>query len=130
MIKFSSTEVFKRLRQLEGVSTNKELANRLGVNEKTLSGWQTKNTIPLDTLLEFANRYEASVDWLLTGESKGTELDEMEQLLLNNYKQLDPIQKLQLLNASQGNIVESVVQNVGNGSHIANLAGGSIHITK
>lgn len=43
----------------------KEIAEMFGVNFSTVSGWETgKDTIPLRRLVEFANKFDLSLDYL------------------------------------------------------------------
>ena len=43
----------------------KEIAEILGVTYSTVSGWETgKDTIPLKQLIEFANKFNLSLDYL------------------------------------------------------------------
>ena len=45
--------------------TQKELGYIFGVHESTVSGWETgKDTIPLNRLIEYANKYNYSLDYL------------------------------------------------------------------
>ena len=97
VLNFSTDEIFKRLRKLESVETNKELASRLEINEKTLSSWKTKNTIPLESLLSIANKYDISLDWLITGEHKIEPLSATEKMLLGAFNELDEKQQLQAM---------------------------------
>ncbi|MGX2949342.1 helix-turn-helix domain-containing protein [Ursidibacter sp. B-7004-1] len=113
---FSTDEVLKRLRKLADVETNKELAKLININEKTLAGWKSRNSLPIEALMAFSAQYNVSTDFLLTGKENKPSLDEMEQLLLDNYKRLDSSQKLQLLNASL-NGVGSGVNQVANGNN-------------
>lgn len=113
---FSTDEILKRLRKLADVETNKELAKLININEKTLAGWKSRNSLPVEVLMAFSEQYNVSTDFLLTGKENKPALDEMEQMLLNNYKRLDPAQKLQLLNASL-NGVGSGVNQVANGDN-------------
>ncbi len=67
--------IVKRLRytrEKKGIK-QKEIAEILGVDYSTVSGWETgKDTIPLKYLIEYANKYNYSLDYLfgLTEENK------------------------------------------------------------
>ena len=43
----------------------KDIAEMFGVHFATVSGWETgKDTIPLERLIEYANRFNFSLDYL------------------------------------------------------------------
>ncbi|EXI61656.1 hypothetical protein MHD_05530 [Mannheimia granulomatis] len=104
---FSTIEVLQRLRKLADVTTNKELATLLGVNEKTLSGWSNRNSMPIETILEAAEKYNCDLNWLLLGESKEQKLDPATAMLLAGFQTLDDKGKLQAVtfigNLANGN---------------------------
>ena len=54
----------KELRKNDG-QTQKDIAEMFGVHFATVSGWETgKDTIPLERLIEYANRFNFSLDYL------------------------------------------------------------------
>ncbi|MDG6312383.1 helix-turn-helix domain-containing protein [Glaesserella parasuis] len=95
MIIFSTAEIFQRLRKKTGLATNKELAELLEVNEKTMSGWINRNSLPMEVLILMAEKFNVSFDWLITGESKESKLETAERMLLTAFKDLDDNQKMQ-----------------------------------
>ncbi len=51
--------------------TQKDFAERIGVNEKTVSAWKNNNSLPpLDKISDISDCLGVSVDYLLTGEEK------------------------------------------------------------
>ena len=55
---------FKESRELLDLK-QKDIAEELKVNFSTVSGWETgKDTIPLERLVSYANRYNYSLDYL------------------------------------------------------------------
>ena len=61
------TFILSRLKKILNVKTNKELTEKLGIPYSTLDTWKNRDKIPEKRLLEFANKYNVSVDWLLKG---------------------------------------------------------------
>ena len=57
-------ERLKELRSYDGY-TQQDVANYLNVKRATYAGWETgKDTIPIDRLIEYANEYSLSLDYL------------------------------------------------------------------
>ncbi|MFA9499928.1 helix-turn-helix domain-containing protein [Mannheimia sp. E30BD] len=129
---FSTIEVLQRLRKVADVTTNKELSVVLGINEKTLSGWSNRNSMPIETILEAAKKYKCDLNWLLLGESKEQKLDTSERMLLTAFADLDDSQKMQAVlflgNLASGNPTAQnggVSQSVSH-SKVENIAGGNV----
>ena len=59
--------VFERAKFALGIKTNKELAEKLGQAETTVSGWKSRDTIPVDYLLLISKLSNVPVDWILKG---------------------------------------------------------------
>lgn len=126
----NNSEVIDRMKTLSGLREDQDLAKAFELQKSTIANWRRGTNIPLGKLIWFAETYDTSLDWLILGKERKPALDEMAQMLLDNYKRLDPVQKLQLLNASQGKTAVGVVQNVGDNNRVSNLAGGNIKMTK
>lgn len=80
--------IIQRLKEYYGLSTNAELADKLGVAQNTISGWIKRNSIDYD--LVFSKCEEVDFNWLLSGtstEHKSTEtssgIDPEEQQIIN-----------------------------------------------
>lgn len=66
----------KKVRKEKGL-TQEDVAKSLNVNRKTVTGWENEyNTIPLQRLIDFANIYKTSLDYIY------------ELTTINNYKYL------------------------------------------
>lgn len=58
-------EVVGRMRALEGVDTDVDLAERLGIARSAPSAWRSRKRIPLEVCVEFAAAKDVPLDWLL-----------------------------------------------------------------
>ena len=55
---------FKESRELLDIK-QKDIAEFFGVHFSTVSGWETgKDTIPLERLIDYANKYNYSLDYV------------------------------------------------------------------
>ncbi|MFC2416716.1 MAG: helix-turn-helix domain-containing protein [Eikenella corrodens] len=59
--------VFERAKAALRVKTNKELAEKLNQAESSVSGWKSRDNIPIDYLLVISKLSGVSVDWILKG---------------------------------------------------------------
>ncbi len=57
--------VIQRIKDALKISSDAELANRLGIKRSTLSNWKARNTIDFDVV--FSKCESINADWLLTG---------------------------------------------------------------
>lgn len=57
--------IIQRLKQHYGLSTNTELANKLGVAQNTISGWIKRNSIDYDLIISKCE--DVDFNWLLSG---------------------------------------------------------------
>ena len=64
--------VIDRMKEAAGVRTNDELAGLLGLRSGAVSNWRTRNSIPLDQLVEYAAQRGVSLDWLILGQGDRT----------------------------------------------------------
>ena len=62
---FSSDDILNRLKTALAVSTDKELAETLGIKKATLSNWRTRNSIDFPLVFTFCEHI--NIDWLITG---------------------------------------------------------------
>lgn len=60
--------VIERIRTSIGVKTDAELCRALNLKPQTLSGWKSRDSIPYELCEQVVSKYDASMDWLLTGE--------------------------------------------------------------
>lgn len=98
MIFFDSRSIIERMKQLEKIADDKNLAECLEVQAGTLSKWKIRNSLPVELACAFAQRHNVSLDWLILGKESPT-LGEMETELLARVAKLDFKQKLKLLNS-------------------------------
>ena len=76
----------------------KDFANNIGVNEKTVSAWKRNNSLPpADKLSNISDCLGVSLDYLLTGKEKSPSLPNDEQELLSYYKKLPEREKMKLI---------------------------------
>ncbi len=72
--------------------TQKDVANKLNVDNSTVSGWERgKDTIPLKKLIEYANTYNYTLDYLFGINEKSVKLMDIAldiELLATNLKTL------------------------------------------
>lgn len=72
--------------------TQKDIAEKLNVNNSTVSGWETgKDTIPLKRLIEYANTYDYTLDYLFGIDEKAVKIMDIAldiELLATNLKTL------------------------------------------
>lgn len=87
--------------------TNAKELETIGINQKTLSAWKTRNIFPKsDDLFKIAQYIGVSMEWLLTGqkmymdelflsedEKKQFILSKRERELIENYKKLNEKEK-------------------------------------
>jgi len=62
---FSSDDILNRLKSALAASTDKELADLLGIKKATLSNWRTRNSIDFPLVFSFCEHI--NIDWLITG---------------------------------------------------------------
>lgn len=61
--------ILERIKKIVGVSTNVALANKFNKSKDTIDNWIRKGRkVPLNFIKEIANVYNASYDWILTGQ--------------------------------------------------------------
>ena len=75
--------LLKELRK-EKNYTQEQLADKLGVSQRTVSRWETGHNLPdLDILIEMADFYNVDLRELLNGERKGEKMDrEIEETVM------------------------------------------------
>lgn len=80
---------FKESRELLDLK-QKDIANFFNVHFSTVSGWETgKDTIPLERLIEYANKYNYSLDYLFGLIRNNIEYETLKidlQLIANNLR--------------------------------------------
>jgi len=56
--------ILKKLRELTNTTSDVEMCSALGLNYATLDGWKLKDSVPARRLLEYADKFNVSVDTL------------------------------------------------------------------
>lgn len=122
----NNSEIIERMKSVAKVREDQELAKIFGVTKSAVANWKRGTAISLVAAFEFAQKYNVSLDWLITGNEKVV-LDEMETELLTRFKRLDFSQKLQVFNQLGGGQTNGVTQT--SGDHGINV-GGNVAIGK
>lgn len=64
----SAKIILKRMSDVSGITTNKELAEALGISYNTLNTWIKRDSIPIEMINEFVQKKQLSYNWLLIGQ--------------------------------------------------------------
>lgn len=78
----SSAHVFDRLKKALSITSDVELAERLGVSKSGLNGYRVRDTIPFAQIVELCKKESMSLDWILLGQ--GLRLGEDREILEEN----------------------------------------------
>lgn len=68
-------EILKRLREIFGVDSNKELADRLSVSYNTLNTWIKRDIIPFEIIQKIVTERQLSYDYVLLGKTTNKKPD-------------------------------------------------------
>lgn len=91
---FSAEEIIDRIKEHCSLT---ELES-IGIPQSTFSKWKARNTIPRsDDLYRIAKYIGVSMEYLLTGEDKNSELPEDLLELFNSFQRLSPKDREPLL---------------------------------
>jgi hypothetical protein len=60
-------KVLDRLKSLEGLRSDVELAEPLATNRRNIAAWKERGTLPWDRLYDYCQRQQVSLEWLLNG---------------------------------------------------------------
>ena len=60
-------QVLDRLKALEGVRSDVELAEPLETNRRNVSAWKERGALPWDRLYAYCERRQISLEWLING---------------------------------------------------------------
>jgi hypothetical protein len=60
-------QVLDRLKALEGVRADIDLAEPLSTNRRNVSAWKERGSLPWDRLYEYCQKRQISLEWLLNG---------------------------------------------------------------
>jgi transcriptional regulator with XRE-family HTH domain len=126
-------EVGQRIRELRGSFTQAEFAARLGVDRKSVVGWESGKRLPDGaSMLRLVAEFRADVNYLLTGIRGGPTLSSEEAVLLANFRHCAPAGKANLMQTSallasgMGSSSSMNMSNVGDGNVQVGHAGGNV----
>lgn len=71
-------DVIIRLKEASGFSTNRAIAEMLGMSEQNLSTYKSKKTIPTQQIIDWCINNKVSIDWLIQGSVK--QVDKTDEL--------------------------------------------------
>lgn len=60
-------QVLDRLKVLEGVRNDVDLAGPLATNKRNVSAWKERGTLPWERLHDYCQRRQISLEWLING---------------------------------------------------------------
>ena len=88
--------------------TQEEIAQILNTQQRTYSGYEIGRSEPnIDTLIKLANFYNVTIDYLI-GRDYANDigyLSDAERELLNNFKQLKPLNQIKILAEIKGILI-------------------------
>jgi phage repressor protein C with HTH and peptisase S24 domain len=74
--RLSILDILSRIYSILGKKIpQKELAHILGTTAQNITNWKNRNTIPVQELLDFSEKFKINFDWLLTGIDKPIDHD-------------------------------------------------------
>ena len=98
-----SHTIADRIKQVRGGMAVGGFADSLGVNRKTVTRWESGDSIPDGaSLIALKRLYDVDPSWLLTGEGAGLELSSDERELLSLYRSASLPGKMAAVGALQG----------------------------
>lgn len=103
--------IIERLKFEFNEKTDKGLCEKLEIPTQTISNWKKRNSIPFEVLFDISQKYNLSLDWLITGKENAPKLNEMEAELLTRFNRLSFSEKLDIFNRLQGSTAST--QSVG-----------------
>lgn len=107
---------FKAIREYELNMTQIELAKILGVHSSTISGWENrKDWIPIKRLIEFANLFNYSLDYIFGLVPKNVLFDKIQIDLPSLAKNLKALRIMN--NMTQEQVAEKLNTNQNNYTH-------------
>lgn len=130
--KLNSLEIMDRMKKISNVSSDKGLAEILGIAPQSITKWKNNDLVPFEQILKIANTYDISIDWLIYGKNASNELSTHEKMALLAFNDLNERQKLNAIAYMTGLHQESgkqpaIVQTAnGDGNNL--VGNGNIHI--
>ena len=66
---YNIKEVVTRMKQVANIQSNADLARDFNVSYNTFNTWLKRDKFPQEIILDFANRYNTSLDYLIFGKN-------------------------------------------------------------
>lgn len=116
-------EVGARIRALRGSLGQSEFAERLGVDRKSVAGWEAGKRLPDGkSLLALMQVFGGSASYLLTGNEGGAQLaDAAEQVLIDSYRRCNAEARRNLIQTAA--LLSAGLPGHGSGSMVSSGAG-------
>jgi hypothetical protein len=104
--------VFDRLKQYFGLSSNKKVCEKIGLNYETMKSWSTRKKVVVETLMDLMKDEPINYNWLLNGigDPRISEADRL----------LDDISKM-AWSLNNSPIDVELIKKLGEHSHIVEL---------
>ncbi len=61
-------QIFNRMKDLEGVNNDVDLAAPLKTNKRNISAWKERGTIPWEILAAYCSEQQVSLEWLINAQ--------------------------------------------------------------
>lgn len=127
----SNTNLIERLKKAANVVEDQALAEIFGMSKSAFSYAKKNCSFSIGLMIEFAEKYDCDLNWILLGESKEKKLDTSERMLLTAFADLDDSQKMQAVlflgNLASGNpMAQGGANQSVSHSKVENIAGGNI----
>lgn len=68
-------EILDRMKSTLSLKTDAELALHLGVSNKTISSWRTRNSLPIESVLQIVDEKGKSLEYFLLGSNRQVDPD-------------------------------------------------------
>lgn len=116
----NNTEIIERMKIIAAVKEDQELAEILNIKKSTISNWKRGTAISIAYFSFLSQKYDADLNWLLTGMEKVQELSTHEKMALIAFNDLDERQKLNAIAYMTGQAKEQIAPVVnGNANKVA-----------
>ncbi|MDP2733408.1 MAG: helix-turn-helix domain-containing protein [Hoeflea sp.] len=84
-----SLAIINRMKRAVGLKTDSDLAAHLKVSNKTISSWRTRNSLPIESLLQLVIETGRSIDYFLFGAEEASKQDKAELLKFDDIQVRD-----------------------------------------
>lgn len=89
--------ILERFMKELNLNNDEQLAEILGKSISNIRNWRSRNNIPFEVVLGLADKYDISLDWLITGKAKEEKLEPVAAMLLSGFNGLSDAQKLKVV---------------------------------